>query len=74
MKPKSTSPVPSRSFTSWYVCLCTTSMLRPILSDASIFAVDLYEAGLADKVAGYWQELMAGPGAVRATVKKYVDT
>ena len=49
-------------------------MLRPILSDASIFAVDLYEAGLADKVAGYWQELMAGPGAVRATVKKYVDT
>ena len=49
-----------------------TEMLRPILSDASIFAVDLYAIGLADKVAGYWQELMAGPGAVRATIHKYV--
>ena len=46
--------------------------LRPILSDASIFAVDLYECGLAEKVIGYFKELMAGPGAVRATLKKYV--
>ena len=47
-------------------------MLRPILSDASIFAVNLYDIGLAGKVAGYWQEMMAGPGAVRATIRKYV--
>ena len=47
--------------------------LRPILSDASIFAVDLYKCGLADKVIGYFTELMAGPGAVRATLKKYVN-
>ncbi len=47
--------------------------LRPILSDASIFAVDLYECGLAEKVTGYFKELMAGPGAVRATLRKYVD-
>lgn len=46
--------------------------LRPILSDASIFAVDLYECGLAQKVIGYFKELMAGQGAVRATLKKYV--
>lgn len=46
--------------------------LRLILSDASIFAVDLYDCGLADKVIGYFEELMAGPGAVRATLKKYV--
>ena len=46
--------------------------LRPILSDASIFAVNLYDCGLADKVIGYFKELMAGPGAVRATLKKYV--
>ncbi len=46
--------------------------LRPILSDASIFAVDLFECGLADKVTGYFRELIAGPGAVRATLKKYV--
>ena len=47
--------------------------LRPILSDASVFAVDLYECGLAGKVIDYFKELMAGPGAVRATLKKYVN-
>lgn len=47
--------------------------LRPILSDASIFAVDLYSCGLAEKVIGYFRELIAGPGAVRATLVKYVD-
>ncbi len=46
--------------------------LRPILEDKAIFGVDLYECGLADKVIGYFKELMAGPGAVRATLKKYV--
>ena len=46
--------------------------LRPILSDASIFAVNLYDCGLADQVIGYFKELMAGSGAVRATLKKYV--
>lgn len=47
--------------------------LRPILSDKTVFAVDLYECGLADKVIGYFKELMAGPGAVRETLKKYVN-
>ncbi|MCD8021040.1 MAG: mannitol dehydrogenase family protein [Clostridiales bacterium] len=47
--------------------------LRPILSDEVLFGVDLYGCGLADKVIGYFKELMAGPGAVRATLKKYVD-
>lgn len=46
--------------------------LRPILSDASIFAVDLYDCGLAEMVIGYFKELTAGKGAVRATLKKYV--
>ena len=46
--------------------------LKPILSDSSIFGVDLFEAGLADKVLGYFEELIQGPGAVRATLKKYL--
>ena len=45
--------------------------LEPILHDASIFGIDLYACGLADKVIGYWKEMMAGPGAIRATLKKY---
>lgn len=46
--------------------------LRPILSDMAIFGVDLYSCKLADKVSGYLEELLAGPGAVRATLEKYV--
>ena len=47
-------------------------VLRPVLSDASIFGVDLYEAGLADQVASYFSQLIAGPKAVENTLKKYV--
>ncbi len=47
--------------------------LAPILSDATIFAVDLYEAGIGDKVESMFTELIAGKGAIRATLKKYVN-
>ncbi len=46
--------------------------LRPILSDDAIFGVNLYDCGLADKVIRYFKELNAGPGAVRATLEKYI--
>lgn len=46
--------------------------VAPILHNKVIFNVDLYEAGLAPAVVGYLKELTAGPGAVRATLKKYV--
>jgi fructuronate reductase len=48
------------------------SVLEPILSDSKIFAVNLYEAGLGEKVEAYFEELLAGPGAVAATLRKYV--
>ena len=48
------------------------SQLSPILADGSIWGVDLIQCGLDRKVTGYFKELMAGPGAVRATLKKYV--
>ena len=46
--------------------------LDKVLRDKSIFGVDLYEVGLADRVCGYFKELTKGVGAVRATLKKYV--
>lgn len=46
--------------------------LTAILDNASIFGVSLVEAGLADKVTTYVKELLAGPGAVRATLKKHL--
>ena len=45
--------------------------LQPILSNAAIFGVDLYQAGLGETVEALFAELAAGPGAVRATLKKY---
>ena len=46
--------------------------LEELLRNETIFGVDLVEAGLADKVCAYFTELTAGPGAVRATLHKYV--
>ncbi len=46
--------------------------LCELLRNASIFGVDLVETGLAEKVCAYFSELTAGPGAVRATLHKYV--
>ena len=46
--------------------------LVPILENPNLFGVRLTEAGLADKVTGLFRELIAGPGAVRATLKKYL--
>ncbi len=47
--------------------------LEPLLRNRTVFGVDLVEAGLADRVVGYFAELIAGPGAVRATLRKYVS-
>lgn len=47
-------------------------LLRPLLSDATIFGLDLYECGLAKLVVHYFAELCAGKGAVRNTLRKYV--
>ena len=46
--------------------------IRPLFANTAIWGVDLNEAGLADQVAGYFEELVSGKGAVRSTLKKYV--
>ena len=46
--------------------------VKPILENAEIFGVNLYEVGMAETVCGYFKELIAGPGAIRETLKKYV--
>jgi fructuronate reductase len=48
------------------------NILRPILSNDKIFAVNLYEVGLGEKIEGMFLELIAGNGAVRETLKKYL--
>ncbi len=46
--------------------------LKEILSNANIFGIDLYEAGIGEKIEEMFVEEIAGPGAVRAVLKKYI--
>lgn len=46
--------------------------LQPILSNPVLFGSDLVALGLGEKIEGMVKELLAGPGAVRATLKKYL--
>jgi fructuronate reductase len=48
------------------------AVLAPILSNAALFGVDLCQAGLAGKIGGMLREELAGPGAVRQTLTKYL--
>ncbi|MCR5799362.1 MAG: mannitol dehydrogenase family protein [Lachnospiraceae bacterium] len=48
--------------------------VKDILKREDIFAVNLYEDGLADKILGMYEEMCEGPHAVRKVLEKYVDT
>ena len=47
--------------------------LRPILSNTSIFGIDLYEAGIGERIEEIFREEIAGRGAVRRTLEKYLN-
>lgn len=46
--------------------------VKPILENVKIFGVNLYEIGMAELVINYFVEMIAGVGAVRETLIKYV--
>ena len=50
-----------------------TDQLRPILSNERLFFIDLYKAGVGEKVENMFREMTAGPGAIKATIHKYVN-
>ena len=47
--------------------------LKPVLSNPSLFGLDLYEAGLAALTEDYFITMLDGPGAVRALLKKLLS-
>ena len=49
-----------------------TDQLRPILSNETIFGIDLYEAGIGEKIEGLFREEISGYGMVRKTLEKYM--
>lgn len=44
-------------------------VLKPILSNANLFGVDLYEVGLGEKIEHLFSSMLAGNGAVRLALK-----
>ena len=50
----------------------TPADLREFLASEEIFGSDLSKAGLGEKIQGYFEEMCAGPGAVRKVLKKYL--
>ena len=49
-----------------------TDQLRPILSNERLFFINLYQAGVGEKIEQMFREMIAGKGAVNATIHKYV--
>ena len=48
------------------------AVLKSVLSNEKIFGVNLYDVNMADLVCRYFTEMTAAPGAVLATLQKYV--
>jgi fructuronate reductase len=46
--------------------------LKSILKNENLMGLDLYEVGLGEKIEGYFKEMVAEEGAVRATLNKYL--
>lgn len=51
----------------------TSSTVKAIIEDEQLFGVNLYEIGLGTKIEGMFHEMLAGAGAVRETLLKYVE-
>lgn len=50
-----------------------TDQLKPILSNERLFFTDLYKAGVGEKIETMFREMIAGKGAVAATIHKYMQ-
>jgi len=50
-----------------------SGQLEPVLRNKTLFAVDLCEAGLSGRIETMFCEMIAGAGAVRSTLRKYLN-
>ena len=50
-----------------------TDQLHPILSNEKVFFIDLYKAGLGEKIDGMFREMIAGKGSTKASIHKYMN-
>ncbi len=47
--------------------------IRPILQNTTIFGLDLYAAGMGEKIEKLFEDMCKGKGAVRATLKNCIN-
>ena len=52
--------------------LCSIGQIKDILANENIFAINLVEAGLSEKIENMFKEMLK-EGAVRSTLHKYVE-
>lgn len=50
-----------------------TDQLHPILSNEKVFFIDLYKAGLGEKIEWMFREMINGKGSTKATIHKYMN-
>lgn len=51
----------------------TEEKLYPILSDRTLFGINLFEVGVGERTVQFFNELLAGKGAVRATLHRHCN-
>ena len=51
----------------------TYEQLYPILSDRTLFGLNTFEVGCGERIIDFFNQMIAGPGAVRATLHRYCD-
>jgi fructuronate reductase len=52
---------------------CPAGRLNQILCNDALFSIDLCECGLSGKIEQIFRSMLAGSGAVRATLKYYLN-
>ena len=50
-----------------------TGQLKDILSNKAIFGIDLYQAGLGEKIESFFLEQIQGPAAIRQSLKRQLS-
>ena len=51
----------------------TYEQLYPILSDRTLFGLNTFEVGCGERIIDFFNQMIAGPGAVRATLHRYCN-
>jgi len=55
------------------VSVSTQEIIQPILTNTELFGIDLYRAGIGQKVCHFFEKMLVGSGSVRQTLQETVE-